>query len=121
MAGVFIIDHLAGCTPLKPCASCVAAAFLRRELSPDKFNELVDVIRDAMTDRLPLSTPLESLELSYRTSSCLRNDNMLTIGDVVGKTDRDLLKLPNFGRRSLNEIKEVLLRAGHKLGQPTRL
>ena len=51
---------------------------------------------------------VEELELSVRSMNCLRNDNIIYIGDLVQKTETEMLRTPNFGRKSLNEIKEVL-------------
>ena len=51
---------------------------------------------------------VDELELSVRSANCLKNDNIVYIGDLVQKTESEMLKTPNFGRKSLNEIKEVL-------------
>ena len=51
---------------------------------------------------------VDELELSVRSANCLKNDNIIYIGDLVQKTEGDMLRTPNFGRKSLNEIKEVL-------------
>jgi len=51
---------------------------------------------------------VEELELSVRSMNCLKNDNIVYIGDLVQKTEPEMLRTPNFGRKSLNEIKEVL-------------
>lgn len=51
---------------------------------------------------------VDELELSVRSQNCLKNDNIVYIGDLVIKTENEMLKTPNFGRKSLNEIKEVL-------------
>ena len=53
---------------------------------------------------------VDELELSVRSANCLKNDNIIYIGDLVQKTEAEMLRTPNFGRKSLNEIKEVLLR-----------
>jgi hypothetical protein len=59
---------------------------------------------------------VDDLELSVRTANCLRNDNIVYIGDLVQKTEAEMLRTPNFGRMSLNEIKEVLAQLGLHLG-----
>ncbi len=59
---------------------------------------------------------VEELELSVRSMNCLRNENIIYIGDLVAKSEGELLRTPNFGRKSLNEIKEVLLHLGLDLG-----
>ena len=51
---------------------------------------------------------VDELELSVRSSNCLKNDNIVYIGDLIQKTEAEMLRTPNFGRKSLNEIKEVL-------------
>jgi DNA-directed RNA polymerase alpha subunit len=56
------------------------------------------------------------LEFSVRTANCLKNDNIIYIGDLVQKSEDEMLRTPNFGRKSLNEIKEVLAQMGLHLG-----
>ena len=59
---------------------------------------------------------VDELELSVRSANCLKNDNIIYIGDLVQKTEAEMLRTPNFGRKSLNEIKEVLASMGLHLG-----
>ena len=59
---------------------------------------------------------VDELELSVRSANCLKNDNIIYIGDLVQKTEQEMLRTPNFGRKSLNEIKEVLAQMGLHLG-----
>ncbi len=59
---------------------------------------------------------VDELELSVRSANCLKNDNIVYIGDLVQKTESEMLKTPNFGRKSLNEIKEILSHLGLSLG-----
>ncbi|MGC6391180.1 MAG: DNA-directed RNA polymerase subunit alpha [Alphaproteobacteria bacterium] len=59
---------------------------------------------------------VDELELSVRSANCLKNDNIVYIGDLLQKTEAELLRTPNFGRKSLNEIKEVLSHMGLHLG-----
>lgn len=59
---------------------------------------------------------VDELELSVRSANCLKNDNIVYIGDLVQKSEADMLRTPNFGRKSLNEIKEVLTMMGLHLG-----
>jgi DNA-directed RNA polymerase subunit alpha len=59
---------------------------------------------------------VDELELSVRSANCLKNDNIIYIGDLVQKTEAEMLRTPNFGRKSLNEIKEVLATMGLHLG-----
>ena len=59
---------------------------------------------------------VDELELSVRSMNCLKNDNIIYIGDLVQKTEPEMLRTPNFGRKSLNEIKEVLTQMELNLG-----
>jgi len=59
---------------------------------------------------------VDELELSVRSANCLKNDNIVYIGDLIQKTEAEMLRTPNFGRKSLNEIKEVLTTMGLHLG-----
>jgi DNA-directed RNA polymerase subunit alpha len=59
---------------------------------------------------------VDELELSVRSANCLKNDNIVYIGDLIQKTEAEMLRTPNFGRKSLNEIKEVLAQLGLHLG-----
>ena len=72
------------------------------------------------TDKLSFNSHLlkkvEELELSVRSANCLKNDNIIYIGDLVQKTESEMLRTPNFGRKSLNEIKEVLTHMELNLG-----
>src|SRR3954462_6171840 len=59
---------------------------------------------------------VDELELSVRSANCLKNDNIIYIGDLVQRTEAEMLRTPKFGRKSLNEIKEVLASMGLRLG-----
>ena len=59
---------------------------------------------------------VDELELSVRSANCLKNDNLVYIGDLIQKSEGEMLRTPNFGRKSLNEIKEVLAQMGLHLG-----
>ena len=63
-----------------------------------------------------LNRSVEELELSVRSYNCLKNANIQTIGELVQKTEAEMLKTKNFGRKSLNEIKEILAQMGLLLG-----
>lgn len=63
-----------------------------------------------------LNKSVEELELSVRAQNCLKNANIKTIAELVQKTEHDMLKTKNFGRKSLNEIKEILGEMGLKFG-----
>ncbi|WP_425487122.1 DNA-directed RNA polymerase subunit alpha [Microvirga arsenatis] len=74
----------------------------------------------AAAPQLPFNPALlkkvDELELSVRSANCLKNDNIVYIGDLIQKTEAEMLRTPNFGRKSLNEIKEVLAGMGLHLG-----
>lgn len=71
---------------------------------------------DTATINRYLLKKVDELELSVRSANCLKNDNIIYIGDLVQKTEAEMLRTPNFGRKSLNEIKEVLSSMGLRLG-----
>jgi DNA-directed RNA polymerase subunit alpha len=84
------------------------------------FEEPQAVKADVVADDIPFNRNLlrkvDELELSVRSANCLKNDNIIYIGDLVQKTEAEMLRTPNFGRKSLNEIKEVLAQMGLHLG-----
>ena len=84
------------------------------------FDEPTEVVEKREEEELPFNKNLlrkvDELELSVRSANCLKNDNIVYIGDLVQKTESDMLRTPNFGRKSLNEIKEVLTVMGLHLG-----
>ena len=63
-----------------------------------------------------LLQPVDDLELTVRSANCLKAENIYYIGDLIQRTETELLKTPNLGRKSLNEIKEVLASKGLTLG-----
>src|SRR5438552_19085732 len=63
-----------------------------------------------------LLRPVDDLELTVRSANCLKAENIYYIGDLIQRTENELLKTPNLGRKSLNEIKEVLASKGLTLG-----
>jgi DNA-directed RNA polymerase subunit alpha len=84
------------------------------ELSDEAPAEIADEDREAAIEKLGKS--VDELELSVRSYNCLKNANIRTIGDLVQKTEAEMLKTKNFGRKSLNEIKEILGGMGLSLG-----
>ena len=72
-----------------------------------------------MSNNEHLNKSVEELELSVRSYNCLKNANITTIRDLVQKTEPEMLRTKNFGRKSLNEIKGMLMEMGLNLG--TRL
>ncbi|WP_291298172.1 DNA-directed RNA polymerase subunit alpha [Elioraea sp.] len=84
------------------------------------FEDPRQVSAEDRKDDLPFNRNLlrkvDELELSVRSANCLKNDNIVYIGDLVQKTEQEMLRTPNFGRKSLNEIKEVLGSMGLGLG-----
>jgi DNA-directed RNA polymerase subunit alpha len=96
--------------------------FINFEEQPEEEEEEVDREAERMYDNLKRS--VEELELSVRSYNCLKNADIRTIGELVQKTEAEMLKTKNFGRKSLNEIKEILaemgLSFGMKLGEDGR-
>ncbi len=84
------------------------------------FDEPQQLRTEEPQDDLPFNRNLlrkvDELELSVRSANCLKNDNIVYIGDLVQKSEQEMLRTPNFGRKSLNEIKEVLSSMGLVLG-----
>jgi DNA-directed RNA polymerase subunit alpha len=84
------------------------------------FDEPESAGRDSEENALEFNPLLlkkvDELELSVRSANCLKNDNIVYIGDLIQKTEAEMLRTPNFGRKSLNEIKEVLSGMGLHLG-----
>ncbi len=73
------------------------------------------VPRQSQVDPI-LLRPVDDLELTVRSANCLKAENIYYIGDLIQRTENELLKTPNLGRKSLNEIKEVLASRGLTLG-----
>jgi len=102
-----------------------AVAYSARILQ-DQLNVFVNFEeprREVATPSIPelafnpaLLKKVDELELSVRSANCLKNDNIVYIGDLIQKTEAEMLRTPNFGRKSLNEIKEVLAQMGLHLG-----
>jgi DNA-directed RNA polymerase subunit alpha len=84
------------------------------ESSDEAPVEISDQDREMYMDKLNKS--VDELELSVRSYNCLKNANIKTIGELVQKTESEMLKTKNFGRKSLNEIKEILAGMGLSLG-----
>lgn len=102
-------------------AVALAARILQDQLNPFiNFEEPVDkpVAEEEAEPAFnrSLLRKVDELELSVRSANCLKNDNIFYIGDLVRKTEGEMLRTPNFGRKSLNEIKEVLTHMGLHLG-----
>ena len=102
-------------------AVACAARILQDQLATCvNFNEPEAAQRQDEEDDLEFNPLLlkkvDELELSVRSANCLKNDNIVYIGDLIQKTEAEMLRTPNFGRKSLNEIKEVLTVMGLHLG-----
>ncbi len=102
-------------------AVAFAARILQEQLQLfinfDEPEEVVVKEEDNEPEMNPnLLRKVEELELTVRSTNCLKNDNIVYIGDLIQKTEAEMLRTPNFGRKSLNEIKEVLAGMGLHLG-----
>ena len=90
-----------------------------RRLAFDRLRDrgIVDREQPRSTQFDPiLLRPVDELELTVRSANCLKAENIYYIGDLIQRTETELLKTPNLGRKSLNEIKEVLASRGLTLG-----
>jgi len=117
---IFLIDHLEGCTPLEPCASCRTALAIRKLLGDEKFFEIANIISNEITglgtgQSASLDTSVEKLPFSVRVACCLKNGNISTIGDLLAVKEDAMLRIPNFGPVCLKEVKGILARYGHRL------
>ncbi len=107
---------------LKPeDAVALAARILQDQLTVFiNFEEPTKAVEEQRHPELAFNAALlkkvDELELSVRSANCLKNDNIVYIGDLIQKTEAEMLRTPNFGRKSLNEIKEVLASMGLHLG-----
>ena len=82
----------------------------------DPVEEVVVPTKEEPQLNVNLLRKVEELELSVRSANCLKNDEIIYIGDLVQKTESEMLRTPNFGRKSLNEIKEILATMNLELG-----
>jgi DNA-directed RNA polymerase subunit alpha len=90
------------------------AIFINFEESPEDEQDFSANEDERLMEQLNRS--VDELELSVRSYNCLKNANIKTIGDLVTKSEAEMLKTKNFGRKSLNEIKEILAEMGLSLG-----
>jgi DNA-directed RNA polymerase subunit alpha len=102
-------------------AAAFAAKILKEQLAIFiNFDEPIEMIQPIAEEPVPLNPNLfksvDELELSVRSANCLQNANIRLIGELVQRTEAEMLKTKNFGRKSLNEIKEVLASMGLELG-----
>ena len=102
-------------------AIALAARILQDQLQPFINFDEPEIQQDQISnEKLSFNPHLlkkdEELELSVRSANCLKNDNIIYIGDLVQKSESEMLRTPNFGRKSLNEIKEVLQQMDLNLG-----
>jgi DNA-directed RNA polymerase subunit alpha len=102
-------------------AVAYAARILQDQLTVFiNFAEPSKIVHEEARPELEFNAALlkkvDELELSVRSANCLKNDNIVYIGDLIQKSEAEMLRTPNFGRKSLNEIKEVLAQMGLHLG-----
>jgi DNA-directed RNA polymerase subunit alpha len=100
MAGKLLKDHM--------------AIFINFEEAPEEELDFPSTDDERLMDQLGRS--VDELELSVRSYNCLKNADIKSIGDLVTKTESEMLKTKNFGRKSLNEIKDILAEMGLSLG-----
>jgi len=102
------------------------AVALAARIVQDQLQQFINFEEPKAADKEPeaqelpfnrnLLKKVDELELSVRSANCLKNENIIYIGDLVQKSENEMLKTPNFGRKSLNEIREVLEGMGLGLG-----
>ncbi len=128
-------QHYGECSPWERCRSCSAATLILQHLHPQSLVELESRLNQldnpaplqaetaqAETDTEHLARKLATSwkdalpDLSKRTYSCLENEQYVTLGDIVRQTEAEMLRAPNFGRKSLNELKELLMQQGLHFG-----
>jgi hypothetical protein len=121
--------HLPTCTPVNPCRNCESVALLKSSLGETKFQRLMALLDDSKSleqSRLEsnpdwlrmkdyLLRDIAELELTSRSANCLKGENINFVGQICTKTENELLRIPAFGRKSLNEVKEVLRSMGLRL------
>jgi DNA-directed RNA polymerase subunit alpha len=90
------------------------AIFINFEEAPEEDLDFASSEDERLVDQFNRS--VDELELSVRSYNCLKNANIKTIGDLVTRTEAEMLKTKNFGRKSLNEIKDILAEMGLSLG-----
>jgi DNA-directed RNA polymerase subunit alpha len=88
--------------------------FINFEEEPEPMEEIEVEEEEKLNENL--FRPVSELELSVRSANCLKNANISLIGELVQRTESEMLKTKNFGRKSLNEIKAILEEMGLSLG-----
>ena len=102
-------------------AVAFSARILQDQLMPfinfdEPEEEIIEEDENELEFNAALLKKVDELELSVRSANCLKNDSIVYIGDLILKSENEMLRTPNFGRKSLNEIKEVLTEMGLSLG-----
>ena len=102
-------------------AGAFSARILQDQLMPfinfdEPEEEIIEEDENELEFNAALLKKVDELELSVRSANCLKNDSIVYIGDLILKSENEMLRTPNFGRKSLNEIKEVLTEMGLSLG-----
>ena len=102
-------------------AVAFSARILQDQLMPfinfdEPEEEIIEEDEKELEFNAALLKKVDELELSVRSANCLKNDSIVYIGDLILRSENEMLRTPNFGRKSLNEIKEVLIEMGLSLG-----
>ena len=82
--------------------------FLLAHNAPKEIMEALNIITDCKENDYSLDTPMYKYELSVRTANCLSLADIQTIGELISLSESEILKIPNFGRKSLNELRDVI-------------
>ncbi|PIV29923.1 MAG: DNA-directed RNA polymerase subunit alpha [Zetaproteobacteria bacterium CG02_land_8_20_14_3_00_50_9] len=112
------VDTNGSITPEEAINQAAQIIFNQLAIFTDFNNVVHDVEDDACDEGLEeiLAQPIDHLDLSVRSMNCLKSDDIFKVGDLVQRSEQEMLRTPNFGRKSLNEIKEVLENMGLSLG-----
>lgn len=123
-------EHEVDCKPMtNPCRTCRVVSFLRKRIGENGLAELDRLLNPtkSVTVQPPLTYSLEQvqlldkdvsevLSLSVRTGLCLKRAKIVTVRQVISKTESELLEIQNFGRKCLNELRERLAQKSLYIG-----
>ncbi len=114
--------HETDCTPLKACRSCKLLTFLKLNLRGKAFDEYFQIIGiespnlEEIKGIAPDASLKELVGITNRIRDCLLNDNITTVGELLQKTEYELRRIPNFGEKSLRDLRTILAQHGWQLG-----
>jgi len=113
-AGTFLFDHFPGCSFENPCPTCQAKVVLSNASLFDVVIEFAELWQEGHKTSWK-SVSVDTFDFSVRTANCLKNERITTLGELVQKSEKELLRTPNFGQKCLNELKAKLTELGLNL------